>query len=118
MRDEMGQHPEKVFIIVTPPPLNPAETNPEEATRARAFSVWLQSNEFLSGHPNIYTFDYYDYLADSDPSSEEYNMLQAQYRVGDDSHPNQYANETIAPVFVEFTSNSIKHYQNFTQSQE
>lgn len=115
MRDEMDQHSEKVFIIVSPPPLNPAETNPEEATRARAFSVWLQSDEFLSGHTNIYTFDYFNYLAVSDPASEEYNMLKEQYRVGDDSHPNQHANETIGPIFVEFISNSIGHYKDLDE---
>jgi len=116
MRDEMDQHPEKVFIILTPPPLNPAETNLEEATRARAFSEWLKSDEFLSGHPNIYTFDYYDYLAVSDPASPEHNMLQEQYRIADDSHPNKHANETISPIFVELISNSIEEYKSLSQN--
>lgn len=118
MRDEMDQHPEKAFIIVTPPPLNPAETNPEEATRARFFAEWLQSDEFLLGHRNIYTFDYFDYLAVSDPTSAEYNMLQEQFRIGDDSHPNQHANEIIGPIFVEFISNSIENYKSLNQNQD
>jgi len=29
MRDVMDQHPDRIFIVVTPPPLNPAETNAE-----------------------------------------------------------------------------------------
>lgn len=112
IRDEMDQHTEKVYIIVTPPPLNPAETNPEEAARARDFAIWLQSDEYLAEHPNIYTFDYFDYLAVNDPGSEEYNMLQDQFRIGNDSHPNQYANEIIGPIFVEFITNSIEDYKN------
>jgi hypothetical protein len=117
IRDEMDQHPEKVFIIVTAPPLNPAETNPDEAARAREFSLWLQSDEFLAGHPNIYTFDFFDHLAVNDPASSEYNMLREQYRVGHDSHPNQYANETMGPIFVDFISIAINHYKSTINNQ-
>jgi len=117
MRAEMDQHPEKVFIIVTTPPLNPAETNQQEASRAREFSEWLQSDEFLSGHPNIYTFDYFDILAVNDLSSAENNMLKEAYREGNDSHPNQQANVDVAPKFFEFVSSSIEHYKNLFLSQ-
>ena len=49
MRDVVDQHPDRVFIIVTSPPLHPEMTNAEEARRARVVANWLKSDEFLAG---------------------------------------------------------------------
>jgi hypothetical protein len=111
MRDVMDAYPDKIFIVVTIPPLNPAETNPEEAARARAFANWLGSEEFLQGHPNVYTFDFFDYLAEGDPDAPEANMLREEYRQGSDSHPNQLANETIGPLFFDSIFANIQDYR-------
>ncbi|MCK4784493.1 MAG: hypothetical protein KAV87_12130, partial [Desulfobacteraceae bacterium] len=100
----------KVFIVVTPPPLNPAGTDAEAAVRARTFADWLKSDEYLSGHPNVFTFDFFDYLAEDDPTTSDYNMLRAEYREDSDSHPNQTANETIGPVFVDFIIDAVQEY--------
>ena len=35
IHQRMRQHPEKLFILLTQPPLNPAETDPEQAHHAR-----------------------------------------------------------------------------------
>jgi hypothetical protein len=95
IRNVMAQRPDKLFIVVTDPPLNPAETNAQEAARARAFATWLKSSEYLNGHRNVYTFDFYGYLAENDPASPDYSMLRKAYREGSDSHPNQIANKTL-----------------------
>jgi hypothetical protein len=110
MREVMDSHPEKIFIVLTAPPLNPAETNPEEARRARDFADWLKSDEFLAGYSNIFTFDFFNYLAEENSSLEDYNMLRAEYRNEADSHPNQLANQTIGPLFVEFVIEKIQNY--------
>ena len=102
MRDVMDQHRDKVFIVVTPPPLNPAATGAGVAARARTFANWLKSDEFLAGHPNLFAFDFFDLLAEGDAGSADFNMLRATYREGEDSHPNQLANETIGPHFADF----------------
>jgi len=102
MRDVMDQYLGKVFIVVTPPPLNPASTDPEAAARARALADWLGSDEYLKGHSNVFTFDFFNHLAEGDPASPEYNMLRAEYREGTDSHPNRMANEALGPLFVDF----------------
>jgi hypothetical protein len=102
IRAFMDQHSEKLFIIITQPPLNPAETQPEAAARARAFAAWLKSDEFLQGHPNIVAFDLFDLLAENDPQASDFNMLRADYREDTNSHPNRLANETIGPIFAEF----------------
>jgi len=111
IRHVMDQHPGKIFVIVTTPPLNPEETNPEEASKARAIAEWLKSKEFLNGHPNIVVFDFFDQLAVSAPSSSEYSMLRPEYRNGADSHPTQTANEKIGPLFVDFVIRAIEQYR-------
>jgi hypothetical protein len=111
IRDRMSRYPEKFFVIVTSPPLNPAETNPEEARRARELAGWLGSSDFLGEHTNIYVFDLFDQLAENDPSSPEYNMLRQTYRKGSDSHPNQTANLQIAPLFADAIIVAIQTYR-------
>ncbi|MBN1203253.1 MAG: DNRLRE domain-containing protein [Anaerolineae bacterium] len=105
IRDVMDQHPDKLFIVVTQPPLHPEETDATTAARARQFTDWLASSEFLGGHPNVVTFNFFDYLADGS------NMLRAEYREEwVDSHPNAYANQTIAPLFAQFIDQAIRSY--------
>lgn len=111
MRERMDRFPNHLFIIVTTPPLNPAETTPEAAARARALSRWLQSDEFLAGHPNVAVFDLFGLLAEDDPTAPDFNMLRAGYREGVDSHPNQFANETIGPIFADFIIQTTHAYR-------
>jgi hypothetical protein len=106
IRSRMDQYPNKIFIVVTPPPEIPADTDPQAAARARAFADWLASNEYLSGHPNVFTFNFFDLLAD--PST---NMLRAGYQTDEyDAHPNELANQTIGPLFTDFIDQSIRGY--------
>jgi len=112
MREVMDQHRDKIFIVVTPPPLNPAATDAGAAAWARAFADWLKSEEFLAGHPNVFTFDLFDLLAEGDPGASDLNMLRAAYRgEGEDSHPNQPANETIGPLFADFIIQAVQMYR-------
>jgi len=113
IRDVIDQHPDHLFIAMSPPPLVPESTTPENAVRAREFANWLTSDEYLSGHPNLYTFDFFDQLAEGDRASPDYSTLRAAYRpeVEGDSHPNQLANETVGPRFVEFIIASIEAFR-------
>lgn len=105
IRDVMDRHPDKLFIAFTLPPLVPNETSPENAARARRWAEYLTSDDFLAGHPNVFVFDFFSYLADED------GFLRAEYR-GDewDSHPNTLANQTVGPLFVEFVVQAIDSY--------
>lgn len=111
IRSVMDQHRDKLFIVVTPPPLNPAATDAAAAGRARAFADWLKSDAFLAGHPNVFTFDFFDLLAEGDPSASDFNMLRAAYREGEDSHPNQRANESIGPLFADFIVEAVQTFR-------
>ncbi|MDY6876710.1 MAG: hypothetical protein SWK90_10990 [Chloroflexota bacterium] len=108
IRDVVDQHPDHVFLLVTSPPLHPLVTNPDEAARARAIANWLQSDTYLKGHPNLFVFDFFDLLAD--PGT---NVLDAKYQLDPNepnSHPNQLANETIGPLFVQFIDGAVQTY--------
>lgn len=111
MREAMDRHPDHLFIVVTPPPLNPAATNDEAAARARAFADWLKSDAFLDGHPNVFTFDFFDLLAEGNAVAPDFNMLRAAYREADDSHPNRLANETVGPRFADFIIQATQTYR-------
>jgi hypothetical protein len=116
MRDTIDQHPERLFILVTPPPLNPAETNLSDARRARAIADWLKSDDFLKGHDNLYTFDLFGALAEPDPAAADFNMLRAAYRTEADSHPNLQANQTIASDFVSYVTSTAEQFKQLSQS--
>jgi len=106
IRQRMDQNPNKIFVVVTQPPEIPADTNPQAAARARAFTNWLASDEYLNGHRNVFTFNFFNLLAN--PST---NMLRAEYQTDpSDAHPNERANQTIAPLFVAFVDQAIKTY--------
>lgn len=105
IRDVIDQHPDKLFIAFTPPPLIPNDTAPEAAARARVWSDYLASPQFLDGHPNLVVFNFFDLLADED------NLLRAEYRTSEsDSHPNELANQALGPVFVEFVDQAIQSF--------
>jgi hypothetical protein len=106
IRDRMDEYPDKVFIVVTPPPQVPVWVEPEAAARARAFADWLGSDEYLGGHPNVFTFDFFDLLAD--PST---NTLRDDYQADEeDAHPNELANQTIGPLFADFIDEAVSTY--------
>ena len=106
IRDRMDEQPSQIFIVVTPPSEIPADTDADAASRARAFSDWLASDEYLGGHPNVFTFNFFDLLAD--PST---NMLRADYQADEsDAHPNELANQTIGPLFADFIDQAVRAY--------
>ncbi|PID80786.1 hypothetical protein CSB20_05645 [bacterium DOLZORAL124_64_63] len=104
MRDVFDTLPDKIFVIMSPPPLHRLSTNPERADRARRFASWMTGPEYLDGHPNLVGFDFFDLLASPDDGSNTRNTLRYEYEISHDSrdsHPNTLANQVIAPIFVE-----------------
>lgn len=62
---------DKLFIVVTAPPLIESETTPEAAANARAFNRWLV-NDWLEDYPykNVAVFDFYNVLTTNGGSPE------------------------------------------------
>ncbi len=115
IRDVLDQHPEKLFIVMSPPPLHRLVTEVEWADRARDYSEWLGSDEFLAGHPNIVYFDFFDRLANPDDGSPTRNMLRWEYEITHDTpngHPNALANGIVGPQFAHFVVSSANRMQS------
>lgn len=109
MRNVFDQHPDKVFVVISPPPrhrLHP-EATAARAVRARQFANWLQSPEFLGqpARPNLRVFDLFDLLAAPDNGQPAANMMRYEYELshtGQDCHPNALANSIVGPLLIEF----------------
>ncbi len=116
LRDLMDSYPDNKFIVWTLAPLHRLATSTENATRARTFVNWVK-DEWLTedgkAHPNIYVFDFYNYVAESDPTpaNGKVNCLKYAYEgshTESDSHPNTLANQTVGPLFAQFIVNAIE----------
>jgi hypothetical protein len=104
IRDVLDQHPDHVFLVMSPPPMHPCLSTDAVADRARAFADWLGSSAFMDGHPNLQFFDLFDILAEPRDATDR-NTLRAIYCrstscSSPDSHPNTTANLVVAPLFV------------------
>jgi hypothetical protein len=110
IRETISQHPDKIFILLTQPPLNAARTDADDALRARQLANWLVSDEFKGELENLFVFDLYDQLAESDPASPTYNMLRLDYSEERDNHPVSLANQKIAAQIFEFVEQAINQY--------
>ncbi len=104
VRDSVSRYPEKDFVLLTPPPLRLSMTNNENAIRAKGLVSWLTSQEFVKDTPNLSVFNFFALLSD------ENGFLRKEYErmLPWDSHPNSFANQTIAPIFAKHLVELIK----------
>jgi hypothetical protein len=110
LRRGMDRHADKLFIVVTPPPLNPSETSSYAARCARAFAAWLHSRGFFQQHPIAVTFDLLGALSEPDGDSPEPNMLRQEPRQGLDSRLNELANQEVGCLSADFILRSTAAY--------
>jgi len=104
MRSFFDTRPDRVFVVMSTPPLHRKSTNATQAKNARRFADWLKSATYLGGHPNVVCFDLFDLLAKPDDGSATANMLRWEYEgshSNGDSHPNDLANQTVGPIFAQ-----------------
>jgi hypothetical protein len=117
MREAMGRYPEKLFLLLTPPPLRASLTTPEHAALARRLAQWLASKEFAAERENLAVFDLFDALAVPEGQPEA-NTLRPQFcreAIGD-THPNAAAGQTVAPQWVRFIAQAIGRASDSRQS--
>ncbi len=115
LRDKMSNFPNKKFVIWTLAPLHRLATNEERAARAREFVNWVKNEwrtEDGEDHSNIYIFDFFNIVAESNPNppNGQLNCLKYEYEkshTGSDSHPNQLANEVAGEAFADFLINNV-----------
>ncbi|MBP1625726.1 MAG: uncharacterized protein H6Q00_201 [Holophagaceae bacterium] len=116
IRDIVNRHYDKLFILMTTPPLHPKATAPGEARRAQSLAAWLSSDNWRKDCKNLFVFDFYSLLAD--PST---GMLRTDYQdnpTSDDSHPNKAANRAVAPLLADFIDRSVREYRSVRPSRK
>jgi hypothetical protein len=115
--------PEKLFVVITAPPLAEQETDAAHALNARAVNDWLVT-EWLDGYaqPNVAVFDFYNVLTSNGGNADSNDLDQAagnhhRWRNGavehihtvdyhfsaypsGDSHPSHAGNVKAAEEFV------------------
>jgi hypothetical protein len=122
--DYFSAHREKLFVVITAPPLLSSDTSPEQAVNARAFNSWL-AEDWLAAYPyqNVAVFDFYNVLTSNagDPNTNdlgasggnhhrlrggqvEYVNSQggntSAYAENGDSHPTSAGNRKATGEFV------------------
>jgi hypothetical protein len=114
--------PDKLFIVITAPPLMASETDATRATNARAFASWLV-NDWLNGYPlaNVAVFDYYNVLTAPD-NHHRWNNNAIEHIIGttsntayypsDDSHPNTTGQQKATSEFVPLLNYWYQRWQN------
>jgi hypothetical protein len=82
--------PDKLFVVITAPPLMPGDTTPEYAANARAFNDWLVY-DWLDAYPypNVAVFDYYHVLTGSD-NHHRWNGSEVEHLQGTESDVTAY----------------------------
>lgn len=108
MRTVFDQRPDRLFVVMSTPPLHRLATSSASAANARLFANWLKSADYLGGHSNVVCFDLFNYLADNN------NFLKYEYEGShdnDNSHPNTLANQTVGPIFANFLMASALAYR-------
>ncbi len=113
LRDRIDQFPKKAFIFLTAPPVNYLSYAAGAAgNNGRGLANWMKSSAFVgSSHPNLFVYDFFDQLANPTNASQYANLLQETYQkrdtnppynLLDDSHPNDFADQVITPLIVNY----------------
>ncbi len=78
---------DKLFVVISAPPLLPMGTDSASADNARAFNNWLV-NEWLSSYPhnNVFVFDFYNVLTSNGGSTRTNNPNLNDLGAADGNH--------------------------------
>ncbi len=119
--DTFRTRPDKLFIVITAPPLMRSETTTAQAANARAFNTWLV-NDWLRDYPyaNVAVFDYYNVLTDANnhhrwngsaiEHSQPANSNVSAYPSGD-SHPSTAGHSKATAEFVPLLNVAYNRWQ-------
>jgi hypothetical protein len=128
-------HQEKMFVVVTAPPLASSATNASQAANARALNTWLM-NDWLDGygHNNVFVFDFYNVLTSNGGNANTNDLgldtgnhhrfrlgvvdyvtdqgsNYSAYTVGGDSHPTSAGSQKASAEFAELLNVAYHQWQ-------
>lgn len=103
-------NPDKLFVLITAPPLQASDTSPEAAANARAFNTWLVEDWLIDyPHSNVAVFDFFNVLT-ATGNHHRYLDGQVEYVTDQgsnfsaypsgDSHPTSAGNHKATAEFV------------------
>ncbi len=103
------QYPNNKIMVWTLAPLHRNATDAGQAARAAQFAYWVKNTwltEDGKSHPNVFIFDFFGLAAEQSatPANGLQYCLKYDYEGdhnGNDSHPNNAANQLIGPLFAE-----------------
>ncbi len=109
----MEQHPDNFFVIWTNAPLEARSTNTTEAMLSKEFCNWAKNilaqgkdPEYGAFPKNVYVFDFFSKLTAAN------GIMEDKYRdYPEDSHPNSYATELVAPILVKEVFDAALAYE-------
>lgn len=107
--------PDKLFIVITAPPLSAGNTTTHQAANARAFNQWLVSDWLSENNytmQNVAIFDFYNVLTGPDNHHRYYNgQIEHIFTAGTntlyypsapgDDHPSHAGNIKATDEFIE-----------------
>lgn len=128
-------HQEKLFVVVTAPPLDSGATNGSQAANARAVNNWLV-NDWLTGYGNnnVAVFDFYNVLTSNGGNANSNDLGQiggnhhrfnsgaiehltsgggnySAYTTGGDSHPTPAGSQKATGEFVQWLNIMYHRWQ-------
>jgi len=98
---------DRVFIVITAPPLGQGGTDVQSAANARAFNNWLK-NDWLDNynHNNVAVFDLYNVLTNyGDSNYSEYQTDEW------DDHPSTKGNQMATGDFIPFLNAAYNRWK-------
>lgn len=82
---------DKLFVVITAPPLVRGDTDANTAATARAFNNWLVSDWLKNyAHPNVFVFDFYNILTSDGGASRTDNPNVNDLGLADGNHHRWY----------------------------
>ncbi len=117
-------HPDRLFIVVTAPPLLGVNTTSENAANARAFNNWLVKDWLSSNqypYSNVAVFDFYNVLTGSNHHHRiQDGTIQHIYSEGknfaaypsasDDDHPSSKGNRKATEEFIPLLNYYVRRW--------
>ena len=99
--------PDKLFVVVTAPPLGRNNTTSTNAANARALNNWIKS-DWLDNYPyeNVVVFDLYDILTNNGASN--YSLYSTGFS---DDHPYQEGNQLATYEFIPFLDSAYADWK-------
>ena len=103
LKQKLKEFPNTKFLIWTGAAQVKSHMTPEQALRAKAFFDWVK-NDWDTANDNIFLWDFYELQTEGELFLKNENAPNTN-----DSHPNKFFAEKVAPLFCQRIIEVIQH---------